>query len=345
MNTERREFDVLAVGDLNADLVLSGCWPEPGKERLARAMNYTLGSSAAIFACNAAALGLRVTFAAKVGDDAPGRFVREELAARGVNTAGVRVAPGLQTGITVVLSLVGGEQAGGEHAGSEQKALLTYRGAMEHLAESDVPDELLRRARHLHIGSYYLLPALHPGAPRLFERAKAAGMTISVDTNDDPEERWAGGLPELLRLVDIFFPNRREALSLAREAGLLAAAGKLAGHGAAIALKADADGAILVTNEGGAPLVRKRVPAAPVRCVEATGAGDSFDAGFLFRYLSGAPLEECLEFANACGALAVTEAGGTEAFQQAGSREELLARINQLAASASATTEQGRKGN
>lgn len=324
------EFDVLAVGDLNVDLVLSECpWPEAGKERLAAGMSFTLGGSAAIFASNLSALGARVAMVARVGADAPGRFVREELAARGVDVSGVRASEELQTGITVVLAL----------PGQEQKAMLTFRGAMESLAESDVPDALLRRARHLHVASYYLLRALHPGCVRLFQRAKAAGLSTSLDTNDDPLERWDGGLPELLAHTDLFFPNRREALSLAGETDLRLAAQKLAERGRVVAVKADADGALLcgkgTPDCSGAPKGQSssasgdklflQIPAVPVKFVESTGAGDSFDAGFLLRYLAGAPLEECLRFANACGALAVTASGGTEAFRGPGVLEKIKA--------------------
>ena len=320
------EFDVLAAGDLNVDLLLSGCpAPEPGKERLARGMNYTLGGSAAIFACNLAALGARVCFAAKVGRDAPGEFCLEQLRARGVDVSGVRLSDEHRTGISVILAV----------EGQAQKAILTYRGAMERLEEADIPDELLRRARHLHVAAFYLLPALQPGCARLFERARASGLTTSLDTNDDPDERWNSNLLEVLKFTDIFFPNRREALSIAGESDLCRAARKLARFGLAriglagcartVAAKADADGAVLAGAVSGSPL-ELRVPRANVEFVEATGAGDSFDAGFLFRYLGGAPPQDCLRFANACGALAVTAVGGTEAFR----RPDLHAKLKEV---------------
>lgn len=317
------EFDVLAAGDLNVDLLLSGCpAPEPGKERLAAGMNYTLGGSAAIFACNLAALGARVCFAAKVGRDAPGEFCFDQLRARGVDVSGVRLCDEHRTGISVILAA----------EGQAQKAILTYRGAMERLEEADISDELLRRARHLHVAAFYLLPALQPGCARLFERAHACGLTTSLDTNDDPDERWNSNLIEVLKFTDIFFPNRREALSIAGESDLCRAARKLtrcglAGHARIVAVKADADGALLAAAVSGSPL-ELRVPRADVEFVEATGAGDSFDAGFLFRYLGGAPLEHCLRFANACGALAVTAAGGTEGFR----RPDLHVRLKEVEA-------------
>jgi sugar/nucleoside kinase (ribokinase family) len=310
------EFDVLAAGDLNVDLLLSGCpAPEPGKERLAAGMNYTLGGSAAIFACNLAALGARVCFAAKVGRDAPGEFCLDQLRAHGVDVSGVRLSDEHRTGISVILA--------GE--GQAQRAILTYRGAMERLEEADLPNELLRRVRHLHVAPFYLLAALQPGCARLFERARACGLTTSLDTNDDPDERWNSNLLEVLKLTDIFFPNRREALSITGERDLCRAARKLADCGRTVAVKADADGAVLAGGASGSRL-ELRVPRAAVEFVEATGAGDSFDAGFLFRYLAGAPPQDCLRFANACGALAVTAVGGTEAFR----RPDLHARLKEV---------------
>jgi len=310
------EFDVLAAGDLNVDLLLSGCpAPEPGKERLAAGMNYTLGGSAAIFACNLAALGARVCFAAKVGRDAPGEFCLDQLRGCGVDVSGVCLSDEHRTGVSVILAV----------EGQAQKAILTYRGAMERLEEADIPNELLWRARHLHVAAFYLLPALQPGCARLFERARASGLTTSLDTNDDPDERWNSNLLEVLKFTDIFFPNRREALSIAGESDLRRAARKLADCGRIVVAKADADGAVLAGAASGS-WVELRVPRAAVEFVEATGAGDSFDAGFLFRYLAGAPPQDCLRFANACGALAVTAVGGTEAFH----RPDLHARLEAL---------------
>lgn len=297
-----RDFDVLAAGDLNVDLILSGAaLPQPGREVLAGGARYAVGGSAGIFAVNAAALGLSVALAARVGDDVPGQFLRDELRAARVETSGIITIAGSPTGVTVVFGL----------AGQHQKALVTCRGAMEELNERDVPDALLGRAQHVHLASYYLLPRLQADFARLIERVRAAGATISLDTNDDPSEQWSGGLPQLLRGVDVFFPNRREALAIARESDLCRAGEKLAALCGIVAIKADADGALLFTDGG---RTRLRAAAEPVKFVEATGAGDSFDAGFLARWLGGATLEECLRFANACGARAVTAEGGTEAF-------------------------------
>ncbi len=297
------ELDVLAAGDLNIDLVLTGCpLPEPGQERLVEGARYSIGGSAAIFACNLASLGAKVGLVACIGDDAPARFLLEEVSAIGVNIAGI-CRETLATGITVILAL----------PGREQKAMLTYRGAIESLAEEHLPDALLRRARHLHIGSYYMLPRLAEGSARLFRRAHENSMTVSLDTNDDPLDEWGGGLPELLRDVDIFFPNRREALQIARETDLERAGRRLAGFCRTVVVKADADGALLFTDGGH---TRLHSPPRPATMVDSTGAGDSFDAGFLRRWLERAPLEECLRFGNECGARAISAPGGTEPFRK-----------------------------
>src|SRR5215207_8135730 len=101
-----RDIDVIVVGELNADLILSGdVAPAFGQvEKLVDDASLVIGSSSAIFACGAARLGLRVAFIGKVGDDALGQFVLRELERHGVDTAGMVVDPSLKTGLTVILS-------------------------------------------------------------------------------------------------------------------------------------------------------------------------------------------------------------------------------------------------
>jgi sugar/nucleoside kinase (ribokinase family) len=293
-----RELDLLVLGDLNPDLILSGenVAPEFGQvERLIEGAQLTVGGSGAIVACGAARLGLRTGIVGVVGEDLHGRYMVQELAARGVETGGVIVDPGLQTGLTVVLSR------------PHDRAILTFPGAISALDAGRVDRARLRGARHVHVASFYLQKALAPGLPELFVDARAAGTTTSLDPNWDPRERWDGGLEALLRLTDVFMPNAEEAMRIAANADPLAGAKSLAAQGPLVALKLGAQGAIAV--RAGEQPVRVDPPHS-VQPVDTTGAGDSFDAGLLAGLLSGWSTSRALALGCVCGALSTRGTGG-----------------------------------
>jgi sugar/nucleoside kinase (ribokinase family) len=289
-----REYDVLVAGEINPDLILSGdVEPAFGQvEKVVDSAVLTVGSSSVIFACGAARLGLRVAFIGKCGDDLFGRFMLEEMRKRAVDTSPVIVDPLLSTGLTVILNK------------GDDRAMLTFPGAIGALRADEIPNDLLRRARHLHVASYFLQDALRPGLPDLFRRARALGLTTSLDTNYDPTERWEG-LDQLLPLTDVFLPNATEACALTGVPDVEEAAARLARIVRVVAVKLGAEGALGVQGEQMA-----RVPSLPVAVVDTVGAGDNFDAGFLYGYLHGWPLERALRLGTVCGALSTRAAGG-----------------------------------
>jgi sugar/nucleoside kinase (ribokinase family) len=190
-------FDILVAGEINPDLILSGdVAPAFGQvEKLVESANLTIGSSSAIFACGAARLGLKVAFIGKCGDDVFGRFMLEEMSKRGVEIGNVIRVPDGSTGLSVILNR------------GVDRAILTHPGLIPALSADDIPDSLLRQARHLHVASYFLQDALRPGLPRLFERARSLGLSTSLDTNYDPSEAWSGVF-DLLPLTNIFLRHK-----------------------------------------------------------------------------------------------------------------------------------------
>jgi len=291
-------FDLLVLGELNADVVVTGDDIEPAfgqVERIADGATLTLGASGAILACGAARLGLRVGYVGMVGDDPAGRFVLDALAARGVDTGACRVHPSLPTGLSVILSR------------PHDRAIITALGTIEALRAADVPAEALERARHVHVASLYLQHGLRPGVPELFAAARRRGATTSVDTNWDPSDRW-DGLGATLAETDVFMPNAAEARRIAGVDEVAAALDALAARVPTVAIKLGADGAIA---RRGGESARAAAPAADV--VDTTGAGDSFGAGMLTGLLAGRPLGEALRLAVACGTLSTRAAGGTGA--------------------------------
>ncbi|MGB9233074.1 MAG: carbohydrate kinase family protein [Terriglobales bacterium] len=307
MNKPR--FDVTIAGELNLDLILYGLPADlsPERELLADRMVLTLGSSSAIVAHNLASLGSQVGFQSLIGRDPLGQIALERLARSGVDTARVRKSESLGTGLSVILQR------------DKWRNILTYAGTITRLSFDDLDLDYLSDARHFHLSSYYLQTGLRPHVPELFRRLKAAGLTISLDTNDDPEDRFEGDLRQLLNQVDIFLPNRREACKIAATDNLEAAMKKLSEVVPLVVVKLGAEGAVALRNN------EKIVSAAlKVNTVDPVGAGDSFDAGFLYAYLKGESLERCMAVGNVAGALCATRPGGTEAFYDREHREKFF---------------------
>jgi sugar/nucleoside kinase (ribokinase family) len=307
------DLDLLVLGDANPDLVLRGGDLEPAwgqAERLVEEGTLTVGGSGAIMACAAAKLGLRTAFAGVVGDDPFGRFMREELDARGVDTRGVFVDPHRPTGVTVVLSR------------GDDRAQLTALGTLGDLGAPLVDRDLLKRARHVHISSFFLQAALRPDLPSLFEEAHRAETTTSIDPNWDPAERWDDGLLGVLGVTDLFLPNSVEARAITGIDDIDVAAESLAGRGGTVAIKFGDGGGMVVRGEEAI-----RVPGIQVQVTDTTGAGDTFDAGFIAGYLQEWPIERCLALANVCGGLSTRAAGGVAAQP---TMEEALARLPEV---------------
>jgi sugar/nucleoside kinase (ribokinase family) len=306
----RRNFDVMVAGEINPDLILTGdIEPTFGQvEKLVDSAVLKVGSSSAIFACGTARLGLKTALIGKCGDDLFGHFMLEELQKHGVDTHYVIVVPGQATGLSVILNR------------GKDRAILTYPGLIPLLRAEEIPDELLSQSHHLHIASYFLQTALQPGLPSLFERAHTIGLTTSLDTNYDPSGKWSD-FDDLLALTDVFLPNEAEACSLAGVETAGDAAMLISQKVETLAIKLGAHGALGVSNHKNA-----RVKSIPVDVVDTVGAGDSFDAGFIYGYLRGWPIEKALQAATICGALSTRAAGGTAAQATV---SELLSRMGE----------------
>ena len=303
-------FDVTIAGELNLDLILYGLPAElpPERELLANRMALTLGSSSAIVAHNLAALGCKVGFASRIGDDPLGQIAIDRLAAGGADVSGVsRIAGQTKTGLTVILQR------------EKLRNILTYPGTIFDLTLAHLDFKYLSDARHFHLSSFFLQRGLTPHVAELFRRLKAAGLTVSLDTNDDPEDRWDSGLMNVLAHVDVFMPSEREIKRIARTDDLEAALKLVAGKVPLLVVKRGEKGAIAQRGQQ-----RMVSPAIQVDFVDPVGAGDSFDAGFLSQYVRGADLISCLRQGNLAGALSTTHPGGTEAFRDPASVQSFL---------------------
>lgn len=291
-------YDILVFGDTCADLILrdEDVAPRFGQiEKLVAGYNLEMGGSCCIFAAQAAKLGLKVALLGVVGDDAFGHLIIDTLLAAGVDTRYLRTDSRLRTGVTV--HLVQGDD----------RAMLTHTGSLDALRPDDVSPEILASARHLHYGSLYLQTGLLPRWIDILRQAKRQGLTVSLDTNWDPQEKWDVGLEQAYPFIDVLLPNEQEAIYLSGKSEFAAASAYLRERVPWLVVKRAAAGAIAW--HGDEALVQKVAPAGAGG--DGIGAGDSFAAGFLAGWLEKRPLAQCLAVACECGRSVATAIGGT----------------------------------
>lgn len=298
MKTTEQPVRILVVGEINVDFVFKGCraLPMPGKEVLADDFVMTPGSSSMICAMGLAKLGNQVAFQGRLGTDASGEYCLRALRDAGIDTSSLRPDASLRTGVTASLST------------PNDRALVTFAGAIAELRADEVQDEWLRKAAHLHVSSYYLQKALRPGCRRLFERATALGLTTSLDPGFDPEQKWEGDVLETLQHVDVFLPNAQELEAITGRDDLGEALAAVQNGRTRTVVKRGSDGCTSL-DDG----LRVDVPAYPVDAIDSTGAGDSFDAGFLHAWLRKASWLDSMRWGSACGSLSTRGMGGTTA--------------------------------
>jgi sugar/nucleoside kinase (ribokinase family) len=293
------KVDLVVVGDCNPDVLVLGDDVTPAfgqQEKLVETMSLVIGGSAAITAVAAARLGLTVALVATVGADPAGQFMLDQLAREGVRTGGVTVRDDVPTGMTVALS------RGGD------RAILTAIGAVGALTAAYVPAGLLASARHVHVSSYFLLErSLGPGLAGVLAAARAAGATTSLDTNWDPAGAWGDHrLAAALAQTDLLLPNEAEAIHLSREPDLAAAARALTAAGRTLVVKLGERGALCLDHAA-----QHQVSLPPVVPVDATGAGDCFNAALIAGLLAGRDLPHAAALGCAAGAMSTRAPGGT----------------------------------
>jgi sugar/nucleoside kinase (ribokinase family) len=147
-------------------------------------------------------------------------------------------------------------------------------------------------------------------------------MTTSLDPGFDPSERWEADIHETLEEVDVFLPNEVELAAVAGHADIATALHRLRNGRTLTVAKLGPRGCAAI--DGGRLI---EVPAYPVTPVDTTGAGDTFNAGFLHSWLRGHQLEPAMRFAAVCGALSTLGVGGTSAQPDTAEVEKYLCDI------------------
>lgn len=287
---------VAVIGELNLDLIVTGAgrMPHPGEELIVDHMLLTLGSSSAITACQLAVLGNEATFISKVGSDDFGDRALEFLRRKNVSADHIIIDDSLATGLTISTAI-----------GSE-RAQMTVMGCIDDLRYDDIDLTRLRGYPHLHISSFFLQRKLRPDIARIFAQAKEMGLTTSLDTGWAHEGESIHDTDSVWPHLDVFLPNEAEAMLLSEQDTVEKAVEVLADRVPTVVVKLGPDGAMVKRGE---ELERRQ--SFEVEVVDTTGAGDSFNAGFVHGHLAGWDLADCLDLGNACGALSTRAPGGT----------------------------------
>ena len=309
MSATENKPDVIVIGELNVDIILNDIesFPVIGKEIIANKMSVTLGSSSAIFASNLSSLGPDVAFIGKIGEDNFAQVVLSTLERKNVDTSHIIKSTSLSTGATLVLNY------------DQDRAMVTYQGAMNDLRLEDIDFGFLSTARHMHFSSCFMQPGIRNDLTALFQRAKELDLTTSLDTQWDPAEKWDLPLEELLPYVDVFLPNIQEFKFLTRSKTIEEGIRKLQHFAHYIIIKNGSDGAMAWN---GKDLIFQ--PAfMNNNVVDCIGAGDSFNAGFIKDFINKKPIKKCLETGALTGAINTTRAGGTDAFENPGKIKEI----------------------
>ena len=287
---------ILVVGDINVDLILSGLHGTPGlgREVLVDDFSMVLGCAACITAAGLVKLGNEVSFVGKVGTDAGGEFCLGQMRELGLDVSRVIRGPGLKTGVAAVMST------------PEDRGHITYLGAITALQEDEIRDECFQGVSHLHLSSFFLLESLRPDCRRLFRRAHEHGLTVSLDPCHDPASEWGPDLKEILAEVDVFLPNQVEITGITETPDPVEALKRLQNGRPLSVLKLGAEGALALGDSG-----PQRQTAPSLQPIDPTGAGDSFNAGFLHAWVRGRSLQEAMQLGVACGSYSTLGFGGT----------------------------------
>lgn len=285
----------LVVGDLNIDLIFFDLKRKPlfGSEILSKDYFIHIGGSAGIFATVLSQLEIDTSIFSKIGNDYFGKLLIKQLSEFGVNTDQVIIDKKNNTGITVNLPYANDRY--------QFSSFSIFKDLNFEILK--IPESL----SHIHITAYYMIKKFNKKYIEIISGLKNTykDITFSLDTNDDPENNWNDEIYEVIPNMDILFLNKKEAQKITRENKIEFALEKLGNYVKVVILKLGNKGYLAKTPQGnflGQPI--------KTNVCDTTGAGDNFDAGFIYGYLNDFSFENSLRIANLCGANSVEQIGG-----------------------------------
>ena len=288
---------IATIGDVNVDLITRiDRMPDLGKQVITTDFQVHGGGCSANFALQTARLGMDIQLFGKLGDDVFGTYVLVELDDNRVNTKNVRLTD-KKTGVTVAL------------VQGIERSFVTFRGENATYNINDI-DLANIDAEIVHLPSYFLLDGLRYDYVNLIDLLHGAGIKVSFDTGWDPRgfpPETVNPIFDILPKVDLFLPNIDESRKILGDEKLTAekAARIFLDMGVKIAvIKMGKDGCYIASGD-----YAEFIPSFKVPVVDTTGAGDTFNAGFVSAYVSGHSLKECALIGAATAGLKVGGVG------------------------------------
>lgn len=294
-----KKWDVFVFGDINIDLLVPDVnrLPPAGEEWEVPVMETAPGGGAALFALGLARLGMRPVFLGNVGDDLYGTYLEHYMEKTGVDISLLKKCTGTKTGISISFT---------DH---RERSFLTFRGDCRVPDIREVAMEQVAQARHIHLTGY-AESVNHDAYLAFLQKLRSkTDVTISFDTGWDSTGEWSQRIYELFPYLDVLLMNETESLHYSRKATAWEAALDFASGGCMAVIKLGKKGSLCCRN--GQVWSREGFS---VTAVDTTGAGDSFNAGFVYGFLKGEEPENALCLGNGCGALSCTGLGGNTMF-------------------------------
>ena len=305
-------YDVIAIGNIVADFIAAPVVRHPNWGELIEVespIGLNIGGNAAIFSVCASAFDLNCALLGMVGADELSGLLQEKLDHAQVDTTNIRVSDSHSTGSTLVVASETGERGFYHHMGANREFSL-----------DDIDFRIFDGSKALLLCSYFIMPGLEGDSARtILATAKKKGLTTFFDVAWNPSGKWLLG--DFMDSVDVFMPNADEIMMLTGKETVSAAAAEFLARGVdTVAVKMGDQGCYVATSKG----ETVRLDGHKVKAVDTTGAGDTFNAGFVYGMLSGWELEDVARFANAAAAISVTKLGGATAAPTRTVIEEVL---------------------
>lgn len=295
------KWDVFIYGDINIDIIIPGVdqFPLPGQEKVVDEMDTYIGGGAALTAMGLGKLGVNTVFKGRVGNDCYGNYIRAELEKNRIDCSLLEVSKENKTGISLSFT------------NEKDRCFLTSRGTNLELNLKEITREDIKNAAHIHMTGYDGRKRHEEYARILQIISEEGNTTVSFDVGWDDSEEWYEGILELIPYIDVLFMNETEVLHYTRQETVEEAMEVIRGKCKIAVIKMGKKGSIAITKDS-----TYTAGSFPVKAVDTTGAGDSFNAGFIYGFLKKASMNQCLQYANACGAMSVTAYGGNTAFPE-----------------------------
>ncbi len=294
-----KKWDVFVFGDINVDILVPNVnrLPPAGEEWEVPVMETTPGGGAALFALGLARLGMHPVFLGRVGEDLYGRYLKNYMEEAGVDISLLETRVNARTGSTISFT------------DDRDRSFLTFRGDCKVPDIREISMEKVSQAGHIHLTGY-AESVNHEAYLTFLQKLRSeTDATVSFDTGWDSTEEWSRRIYELFPYLDVLLMNETESLHYSRKETAREAAEDFASKGCMTVIKMGKKGSLCCRD--GQVWSRKGFS---VNAVDTTGAGDSFNAGFVYGFLKGEEPETALCLGNGCGALSCTGLGGNTMF-------------------------------